>query len=433
MTDHLFHKPSGWKDFFQQGHFILLLAIAFVMPLYWYAVNMALFLTMIVWIVEGQYATKFRRILYDTNRWWLLSFTLLVFLYVAGLIHTSNMSYGGFDIQTKLGLFFIPLYIATMDDKLLSGKRLRMILASFVAGMLVSSLFCWIRAIIRYSETHVADVFYYSDFSFFHHSSYFAMYAVFAMAVVIWFLFQQKDLSKGRRILLIMLLTYFQCLVFFLSSKAGVISMTIVLFLTVAYLVYPLRKYKPALVFGFIIPLTYLFYFYVIPRTFSRIDQTRSVLESTKPIDQSTSEGTAVRMMIWDATIDLIKEQPLTGTGTGDIKDELIRKYQEKNILNALETKLNAHNQYLQTFAAIGILGFLILAGMQLIPLAISLSSRDFLYLSFLAIFIINSLVESTFETQAGVIFYAFFNSLLFWILLLEFRLKVGHENSFTD
>jgi O-antigen ligase len=77
--------------------------------------------------------------------------------------------------------------------------------------------------------------------------------------------------------------------------------------------------------------------------------------------------------------------------------------------------RLNAHNQFLQTYIALGILGALLLIFMLVLPGWLAIRRIHFIYFSFLAVFTFNTLVESMLEVQAGVIYYAFFNALLFF------------------
>jgi len=97
----------------------------------------------------------------------------------------------------------------------------------------------------------------------------------------------------------------------------------------------------------------------IFPKVAQRFSTAESVIKySTDTLTQST-EGTAQRLLIWKATLEIIRQHPITGTGTGDIKDALVERYKSSNNFIAYEKKFNAHNQYLQTFAALGIVGFL--------------------------------------------------------------------------
>ena len=109
------------------------------------------------------------------------------------------------------------------------------------------------------------------------------------------------------------------------------------------------------------------------------------------------------------------------GVGTGDVKDVLLQKYQEKGITNAYLLRLNAHNQYLQTTIALGILGLLVVLGCLFLPLYEALRQKNILVFLFILIVAFNLLVESMFERQAGIVFYSFFNALLFfWMRVMK-------------
>jgi O-antigen ligase len=113
--------------------------------------------------------------------------------------------------------------------------------------------------------------------------------------------------------------------------------------------------------------------------------------------------------------VEIIREHPLSGVGTGDVKDALLEKYNEKGMTDAFSHRLNAHNQFLQTGIAIGIAGMTVLIGMFILALIYAIKNRNIVYLLFLGINAVNFLFESILETQNGVVFYAFFNAFLFY------------------
>ena len=69
------------------------------------------------------------------------------------------------------------------------------------------------------------------------------------------------------------------------------------------------------------------------------------------------------------------------------------------------------HNQFLQTFAALGLTGILLLLAGLTIPFVYCVRKKDWMYLGFIVIVALNCVIESIMEVQAGVVFYAFFNS----------------------
>ncbi|HMT30539.1 MAG TPA: O-antigen ligase family protein, partial [Bacteroidia bacterium] len=111
------------------------------------------------------------------------------------------------------------------------------------------------------------------------------------------------------------------------------------------------------------------------------------------------------------------KANPLAGTGTGDVKDELVKVYYQKGYTEIYNLKLNAHNQFLQSFASLGVLGFLFLIMVMLAATVNAVKTRNWLLFSFTGIVAANMMIESVLEVSAGAAFVS-----LFFPLLLSFN-----------
>ena len=92
----------------------------------------------------------------------------------------------------------------------------------------------------------------------------------------------------------------------------------------------------------------------------------------------------------------------------------------------AAERQLNCHNQFFETFLAIGFIGYLFLAAYFITGLYLGYKRKSFLYFVFTLICGAHFMVESMLETQAGVVFFAFFNSLFF----TQLNYNSAHENT---
>lgn len=112
------------------------------------------------------------------------------------------------------------------------------------------------------------------------------------------------------------------------------------------------------------------------------------------------------------ASLYLIKKHPIIGVGTGDIPSAYQQAYDE--IQSPLEPQFRnkAHNQYLSIAVGFGLIGLLWFLVVLLFPFLCSKQNRSYFYTLFLVILLISMLPEDTIESQAGVSFYAFFNSL---------------------
>ena len=74
----------------------------------------------------------------------------------------------------------------------------------------------------------------------------------------------------------------------------------------------------------------------------------------------------------------------------------------------------NYHGQFLQTLAAVGVLGFIFLLFSILLPAyKLGWKKQNYLLLALMFMLFTSFITESMLERQAGVIFYAFFSSLL--------------------
>ncbi|MCX6285173.1 MAG: O-antigen ligase family protein [Bacteroidetes bacterium] len=282
----------------------------------------------------------------------------------------------------------------------------------YLAGCVIGSLLLLGHAFTLWREG-VPGAFYYMKLSWFFHSAYFAMYLNLPMAfIVIELLKRYKILSAPLKTVYYLLLAWFFVFIFLLSSKMGLICMVLIALLGSAELIF--RHKKTFLGLGLII-LFMMFIragLHVFSGTSDRVIQSTSTLSGSA--GQETSKSTSDRLDIWKVSLDIIKSNLWIGVGTGDVKDVLIGKYKENKIKEALEFKLNAHNQYLQTFMTLGIPGITALLLMLVLPMISAFRKRYLLYFVFILLFAANILVESMFETQAGVVWYAFFNIILF-------------------
>ena len=54
---------------------------------------------------------------------------------------------------------------------------------------------------------------------------------------------------------------------------------------------------------------------------------------------------------------------------------------------------------------------------MLILPLFNAIRNEQYLYVIYLLIFALNMIFESMLEVQAGVVYYAFFNTFFFWMM----------------
>lgn len=119
-----------------------------------------------------------------------------------------------------------------------------------------------------------------------------------------------------------------------------------------------------------------------------------------------------MRWEYWKTAFNIIKKKPFIGVGTGDVLDALQLQYEIDNTILKPRYRLRAHNQYITFTVAFGILGILIFGISLVYPFFNNNMSNNYLYISFLCIILLSMLSEDTLETQIGITFFAFFNTI---------------------
>ena len=152
---------------------------------------------------------------------------------------------------------------------------------------------------------------------------------------------------------------------------------------------------------------------------YNRISQVGNALNELEVHEQKTSEAihynsASSRPELWKESLELILEHPLLGVGTGDIKDELMKKYRQHHFDYAISRKLNPHNQFLHTTTSIGIIGLLILLFCFTLQAVTAIKKKDVLYFCFLFVIVLNALTESVLEVEKGIILFGFFSMLFY-------------------
>jgi len=117
------------------------------------------------------------------------------------------------------------------------------------------------------------------------------------------------------------------------------------------------------------------------------------------------------RLEFWKTAAWIIRRNFWTGVGTGDVKEEFREAYIATNSPLSEQYRLRAHNQYLTMWITYGVLGFLVFVLITCWPLLTG-HVRDPLVVMIVLLAALSYLTEDTLESQAGVMFVAFFYSL---------------------
>lgn len=355
-------------------------------------------------LLEGNFKARYTNI---PNKKWVLLFCSLYLLYLVGMVYSENKSYGWADLQTKLSMLLFPLFLNFSQFEQQETKKIQQF---FLAGVVIASVSLLGRATFYYLYEHL-NYFYYVDFSVFLHPSYFGMMINLAL---IFILLDASKSGISSSFVRITLLLFFSLIILLLSSKLALISCLLIFIGVGIYRILHSKNYLTGIVFLLLFVAAATSIIYTVPELNQRIQNARVVLNANS-IDKTDAESNAVRILVWQAATAAFLENGIVGTGTGDVKDELFKHYKRNGYTGALEHRLNAHNQFLQTGVALGYFGFVLFLLSIIVPASIALKNKNYVYVSFVLLVVLNFLTESMLESEAGVFIYAFFNSLLFF------------------
>lgn len=385
--------------------------LAFALPFGHLAVTVA----MLLWVLS-ELMTPERSRWIRTYRWWFLLPVLYFLLHLIGLTWSQNLRFGLFDIEVKAGLLVIPLCLLAHGRP--DPDERSTIVRWFLIGLILAFVSCLVPAIRTWSATGSLHGFFYQDFSRFLHPSYFAWYA--DTAVLLLWLDPSDRLLKGS--LKGGLLLFLSLLVFLCNSKAGFAGWIFATLFGAAVGSNRTKSFRSLLFAAAHVLLFVLLAWKAVPPSENRVQAMQENLRADS-LSARDPRSTAIRVHIWEAAWSLVRERPFSGYGTGDVKDVLLDRYAERGLAPAVEKRLNAHNQFLQSWVALGLAGLLLLVWM--LPAAAWRFRSSPLFFGFLLLTGFNFLVESMLETQAGVTFWA-----LFYCLFLSFQSPpVTHED----
>ncbi len=398
-------------------YLFLFQALAFVIPLHDRLVPPVIALIGLNWLLELKFAEKLIRLRNQNLKKYILPQILLYLTYGLGIIYSTQITGSSgalFDMEVKLSLILFPLFFITIDLSGIGVLLIKKVLQSYLYGCLASSILLINFAVVRYFERNDPSAFFYKNLSMSHHPSYLALFFTFAIAIILVWLIRKEHKNAFKRNVVLLLVLHFGLLIVLLSSKAGILGLGFTCVIIVVYfLLREKQKAKPAIVYTLFTLIGFGVLLSFFPASFDRFYSAKKSIENQEIPDNQKSDGSVARLMVWKSSIEIIKENFIFGVGTGDVKTELFKKYKEKSIDQALKDQLNAHNQYLQTFVAIGFTGLILLLSSLLLLIIYGVKKRNVLLVLLVGMFAFHLLVESMFERQAGVVFFAFFTGLL--------------------
>lgn len=363
-----------------------------------------------------------------------LGLPMALFLWALLSIFWSVDPQESYSVTRQIGLFLIPLFF--IFQKKISQIQAQKIIYYFSNSLVLYALFYLIRALVRFTQTQNLDVFFY------HELVTNKVNAIYASAIFFigFFCFHtQKQKTKFHYIAQ----TLIGMVLVLLSSKNFLIITLLLLFIYHGFVQNPSRNKKRLLILSSVVFLVSLSLVGPIRERFLIELQGTPLIELSQDANEIEEEGIGI-VSISDAWVkekftpndffpgtafrvyqlrifkEFLKEENILwlGFGFNASKDKIVEKGTKYNVFKGNEQTLgydqmNFHNQYIQYFAELGVVGFILLCLMVFANFKNALFKQDFLHFCFALMILALFLTESFLWRQRGVMFFIMFYCLM--------------------
>ncbi len=396
--------------------YIISLAVMVVLPVHHQYLPPLMIAWLIAWTFENYSGIKRLSSSPYIMRSLFIIFIVYYIFQLIGLAYSTDVKMGLSNSFGRLSLVLFPLVLFAPGEMI--RNNVKDLLKTFSISTLIFLLFSFIYAAYRsisfadgtlVFNPHPPEFFYLSyfygnDLTLSQHPSYVAMYVILSAFIAFEAWFDVTLRIKMRLFWLVIALLLLTSL-YFLSSRAGILA---ALILIPVYFFMKLKHNK--LVFIIIMGLMILSLPLLLKN--QRVKYLYDKMMDKETVGENVEEP---RLIIWKSASKLIKENFIFGVGIGDVRKELTREYEKKGKTDMAESRLNAHNQFLEVFLENGITGLILFLTLFVLIFRAALIKRNILYGLFILLLVLFFMFETILYRLAGITFFSIFSFLLFY------------------
>ncbi len=380
----------------------LIIALAFFLPLTVFGGNLIIVIICILWIISGEYKSKFNQIIKNKL---MLASILFFCIHVFGLLWTDDLTWG-LHIVHKMWYFIGLLPILYT---LVKKEYIPYYLAAFLISILLTeviSFLIWFEVIEPFKNATLEN-----PTPFMSHISFNPILA-FSIYLVLHEVLINKKLSK----VILFCYSFFSISMvismFITGGRAG----QVVFFAMIVILIFQVfnkQKVKAILTISIIVPTIFMTAYQSSYLFNQRVDEAISNVVMYS-VNKDTSVGQRFSFII--NSYDVIKLNPILGVGTGDFPAE----YKKINQLNTpnLPDATNPHNMYILVLMQIGFLGLVSMLSIFYYQIKLSFNSTNRLLkdvgLALPLLFLVMMLSDSYLLGHYTSLMFVFFSSFLY-------------------
>ncbi|WP_300027150.1 O-antigen ligase [uncultured Maribacter sp.] len=347
-----------------------------------------------------------------------LHYPLLLFFgwNIISLLYTSEQKNGIKEIE---GLLIIPAALLIFSS--LAGKRTTLISIGimYILVVLVATLFSHSQVMLAFVENNETSYKHFFNLNYSYkalantinlHPTYYALYILTAIIFVLHFI-KEKTVSNFQKLLLLLIFIYFSLFIVQLSSRMAIVILYLVtLFNLVQYII----KQKKIIKGLSLLVLFHFLAFILIMNIGVTKYRFQHLLGFTYYTGYTVNDSNH-KIKLWTAAINA-NQNILLGNGIGDVQTSLNEQYEKAGLKTPLTLKYNSHNQYIQYYVGLGILGLSVFIYLLFYYTKLFVITKNSIGLQFILVVAILSFTECLWNRHNGIVFIAFM------IMLLELK-----------
>lgn len=342
----------------------------------------------------------------------------LLFLWQSiSLFYSEDLVSGLKNLEGKMSLILLPLILLTISMK---ENRVLLLLKAYILSIGICSIVLMVNSGVNYFQTGLFLT--YHDFTAMlgFHAVFYSYYTYLAILISA-FLFNAKALVSWEKLILIFLLGLFFTVLVISASKNVLIVSTLSLFIILSYqLIKNKITWKTTLLVGSILVIVSVA-FVSSPNIQKRLSELGSFegIENLEKVQQGEIlshedrllfNGTSLRIFLWVTGAEIVakNDAQLIGLTPAD-RRAIINEEYYKNGMNPSYENFNLHNQFVQTYVELGLVGLVLYLSIIGIAFLIALKNKNQILLLFLSAFVVFQITESVLERNKGIVFFMFF------------------------
>lgn len=344
---------------------------------------------------------KLREFYSDFSNWIIQLLFLLPFISFAWSDDTTEWTR---IMEIKAPLFFLPAAFFIVKDEF-SKKQLYQMAILIISFCLLGSLWSfwqYLQAPSVYDQLYLKAKIFPTPMDD-EHLRFSQLCAVcILLLLILWDVFR----SNWQRCLMVIAVIWLVIYLHLLASRMGLIGLYIILIIYIVSVVSSRRKLLP---FALLLTVLSIAAYFIFPTLKNRVSYVKWDFEQYTSGNYVPGLNDAPRIVSYRAGWQLFQQAPIAGLGAGDVKNELMKWYDQHAAGMPAYQRLFPTSEWLMYAVSNGVIGVLVLSVVIFLPLFRSIRSKQKEIAVLHLIMIVSFLFEINLTVQYGIFMYIFF------------------------